>query len=123
MQQLTHGNESGSEASQLHLLRILSEVETGEAEGNELFRIAQDPSRLWPIRSWAWHAYAKSTGCRAALLMEAARGESDRNVRRAIVATTKSRGMAGRRQKSFLRHVGRHFSESHFTAEWIRHAA
>jgi hypothetical protein len=123
LRQLTATSRQALPAVQLHLLKILTVAQTGEIEGNTFLRIASDKSRLWPVRNWAWHAYAGSAARRDSLLMEAAREEEEPNTRRAIVAALRDSKIGRRKQRSFLRHVGRRFPESLFTAEWLRHAA
>lgn len=102
----------------LHLLKTLSKAALGTEEGEAFEKIASDGNRLWPVKAWAWTAHATSSARRDGRLMEAARAESDPNVRRAIVATLKG-SQKGRRHRTFLQHAKRHFPESRLTAEWL----
>ncbi len=121
MVRLTGTHEEWYEGLDLHLLRALVEAKLGAVEGEAFFRIASDGSRLWPVRSWAWHAYAASPARRDSRLMEAAREEPEPRIRRAIVSTLKS-SYRGRRHREFIRHVKRYFPESRFTAHWLEAA-
>lgn len=107
----------------LHLLRAMASAPTGQSEGNAFKEIAMDGSRPWPVRSFAWHAFAQSSARRDSLLMEAAREEQEPNVRRAIVATLKTSKDEKRTRQKFFRHAARKFLESRFAVEWVRRAA
>jgi hypothetical protein len=107
----------------LHLLRAMLVANAGKSEGNEFQKLALDESQPWPVRNFAWHAYAQSMARRDSLLMEAAREELEPNVRRAIIATLRTSKYGRRTRLKFLRHAARKFPESRFTVEWVRRAA
>lgn len=86
MKRLTGGTEDRYEGLDLHLLRAASAEAFGEPESKEFKKIAVDRSRRYPIRNWAWKAYAKTSG-RYAELAEAASAEADPRVRRGIVVS------------------------------------
>ncbi len=113
MERLASPAQEKYEGLDLHLLRCLTSRRLGEAESTELQRIASDTGRRWPIRSCAWHAYAR-TSQNHAELMEAAREERIPAVRRAIVTSLK-----GHAKRSFIRHVARNFHESRYAARWL----
>jgi hypothetical protein len=113
MNRLTSGAEDRYEGLDLHLLRAASTRGFGEPESKEFKNIALDPSRRFPIRNWAWMAYAKTTG-RYAELAEAARAERDPRVRRGLVVS-----MTGCTDRKFLDHVRQNFPESLYAAEWL----
>jgi hypothetical protein len=123
MQKLRQPPAASFQGLDLHLLRLLGNARTGDAEGAEFLRIASDASRPWPVRNFAWRAYARSSAGRGSVLMEAAREEDEPNVRRAIVAGLKYSKSAGRRRKSFLRHVARRHEDSKCVVEWVRRVA
>jgi hypothetical protein len=123
MTQLSQTSGEQFNGLHLHLLRAMASAPTGQSEGNEFQRIATDVSRPWPVRNFAWHAFAQSSARRDSLLMEAAREEQEPNVRRAIVATLKTSRYGRSKQRKFLRHTARNFPESRFAVEWIRRAA
>ena len=113
MKRLTAIAEDRYEGLDLHLLRAASVESFGEPESKEFKKIAMDSSRRYPIRNWAWKAYAKSSG-RYAELAEAASAETDPRVRRGIVVS-----MVGCTDGKFLDHVRRKFPESRCAAEWL----
>ncbi len=113
MTRLTAGTEDRYEALDLHFLRAVSAETFGEPESKEFKKIAMDSSRRYPIRNWAWKAYAKSSG-RYAELAEAASAETDPRVRRGIVVS-----MVGCTDRKFLDHVRQNFPESLYAAEWL----
>jgi reverse transcriptase-like protein len=123
MTQLRRTSGDESDGFHLHLLRGLASTPTGQSEGNTFQEIAMDGSRPWPVRNFAWHAFAQGSACRDSLLMEAAREEQEPNVRRAIIATLKTSKYGKRTQRKFLHHAARKFPESRFTVEWVRRAA
>jgi hypothetical protein len=123
MQKLQQPAEVSFQGLDLHLLRLMGNTRTGDAEGTEFLRIANDTSRLWPVRNFAWRAYARSSAGRGSVLMEAAREENEPNVRRAIVAGLKYAKSAGRKRRSFLRDVARRHNDSNCLVEWVRRAA
>ena len=107
----------------LHLLRAMASTKCGELEGNDFMKFAIDDSQPWPVRNFAWHAYAQSAARKDSVVMEAAREEREPNVRRAIIATLKTSKGGKRTRRKFLRHAARTFPESRFTVEWVRRAA
>lgn len=113
MDRLTKVADDKHDGLDLHLLRAMSARPFGAVEAKEFRRIATDPSRRWPVRNWAWHAYARTSG-RYIELMEAARSETSSPVRRAIVAATKDHA-----KRTFVRHVTENFDECRFTARWL----
>jgi hypothetical protein len=113
MERLTQVADDKHDGLDLHLLRAMSARSFGGVEATEFRRIATDTSRRWPIRNWAWHAYARTSG-RYVEMMEAARAEISTPVRRALVAATK-----GHAKRTFVRHVSENFDECRFTARWL----
>jgi hypothetical protein len=113
MERLTQVASDKFDGLDLHLLRAMSTRPFGAAEAKEFRRIATEASRRWPIRNWAWHAYARSTG-RYVEMMEAARGEENPPVRRAIVVALK-----GHAKKTFIRHAAQNFDECRYSAKWL----
>jgi SAM-dependent methyltransferase len=115
---------SGDQFDGLHLrlLRALASTPTGQSEGNAFQQIAMDGSRPWPVRNFAWHAYAQSSARKDSVLMEAAREEQEPNVRRPIIATMRTSQSRKRTGRKFLRHAARRFPESRFTVAWVRRA-
>jgi Reverse transcriptase (RNA-dependent DNA polymerase) len=107
----------------LHLLRAMALTKCGELEGNEFLKFAIDDTHPWPVRNFAWHAYAQSAARKDSLVMEAAQEEGEPNVRRAIIATLKTSEGGRRTRRKFLRHAARKFPESRFIVEWVRLAA
>ena len=123
LQKLQRSPEERFHALDLHLLRMLGNTRTGDAEGAEFLRIATDRTRPWLVRNFAWRAYARSGIGRGSVLMEAAREEDKPTVRRAIIAGLKDAISGGRNRRSFLRHAARRYEESKCTVEWARKAA
>jgi hypothetical protein len=123
---MTQLSQTGGEhfnGLRLHLLRAMASTKCGELEGNEFLKFAIDESQPWPVRNFAWRAYAQSSARCDSLVMEAAREEREPNVRRAIITTLKTSKGGKRTRRKFLRHAARNFSESRFTVEWVRRAA
>lgn len=116
LERLAQVADDKHEGLDLHLLRVMSSRPFGAVEAKEFRRIATDPTRRWPIRNWAWHAYAR-TSRRYIELMEAARSEQSVPVRRAIVAATR-----GHATRTFMRHVSRNFEDCRFTSSWLEAA-
>jgi len=117
MNRLTAGTEDRYDGLDVHLLRAASSRAFGEPESKEFKKIALNSSRRFPIRNWAWKAYAK-TSERYAEMAEAARTEPDPRVRRGIIVS-----MAGCTDRKFLDHVRQNFPESQYAAEWLAAAA
>ena len=113
MERLTAGTEDQYEGLDLHLLRAVSTQAFGGPESKEFKKIAMDSSRRYPIRNWAWKAYAKSSG-KYPELAEAASAETNPRVRRGIIVS-----MLGCTDGKFLDHVRRKFPESRYAAEWL----
>jgi Reverse transcriptase (RNA-dependent DNA polymerase) len=101
------------EGLDLHLLRAMSTRAFGEAEAKVFKNIAIDPKRHWPIRSWAWQAYTRSSK-QENEVMEAAREESNPSVRRTIVLSLRPRA-----RRVFLRHVADNFPECRYAVRWM----
>lgn len=116
MERLTQVANDRFDGLDLHLLRAMSARSFGGVEAKEFRRIATDPGRRWPIRNWAWHAYARTTG-RYVEMMEAARSEESSPVRRAIVVALK-----GHAKQTFVQHVSQNFGECRFAARWLNAA-
>ena len=123
MERLRQPPDEHYEALDLHLLRVLAGTHPGDAEGREFQQIATDKSRRWPVRNFAWHAYAASSVGSDSVLMEAAREEQQPEVRRAIIAALKQSKFTRKKSKNFLRHAAHHYKESRYTLEWVRAAA
>lgn len=113
MERLTHVSNDKFDGLDLHLLRAMSTRSFGGVEAKEFRRIATDAGRRWPVRSWAWHSYARTSG-RYVEMMEAARGEECPPVRRAIVVALK-----GHAKKTFIRHASQNFDECAYAARWL----
>jgi hypothetical protein len=113
MNRLTGGAEEQYEGLDLHLLRAASTRAFGDSEAKEFKKIATDTSRRYPIRNWAWQAYARTSG-RFTELAEAARAEHGPEVRRGIIIS-----MRGLVDSRFLDHVRRNFPESRYAADWL----
>jgi hypothetical protein len=122
MQRLVQQREERFDGLALHLLRLMSQAKTGKPEAKEFERIARDQSTPWPTRSWAWAALARSDGTKASRLMEAAREETDPNIRRAIVATLKRHSRL-RQCRTFLRDEVKSCPANKYTVEWVKKAA
>jgi hypothetical protein len=122
MRCLTEKPTDRNQGLQLHLLRVASEISLGEVEAREFQNIGIDQKRLWPIRSWAWRAFAACQPKKIDTLMEAARAEPEPNVRRALIASMKSDQKPGRRMRRFLNLVERNFPESIYVADWLKAA-
>ena len=113
MERLTQVANDKFDGLDLHLLRAMSSRSFGGVEATEFRRIATDASRRWPVRNWAWHAYARTSG-RYVEMMEAARSEDSAPVRRAIVVALK-----GHAKRTFVRHVSQNFGECRYAVRWL----
>jgi hypothetical protein len=100
----------------------MSRAKTGKPDAKEFERIACDQSTPWPTRSWAWTALARADGTKPSRLMEAAREETDPNIRRAIVAGLK-RHTRLRQCRTLLRAEVNSFPANKYTVEWVKKAA
>lgn len=113
MERLMQVADDRHDGLDLHLLRAMSARRFGAVESNEFRRIATDTSRRWPIRNWAWHAYARTSG-HYVEMMEAARGEESPPVRRGIAVALK-----GHARRTFVRHIAQNFAECSYAARWL----
>jgi hypothetical protein len=123
MEKLLQAPKHHYEALDLHILRFLGKTRAGHAESEQFLRIATDLKRPWPIRNFAWHAYARAGDGRGTVLMEAAREEREPNVRRALVAGLRYVKSGKRILRNFLHRTARRYPECRCTAEWVRVAA
>ena len=122
MQRLAQPREERYDGLTLHQLRLMSQARTGRPEAKEFERIARDQSTPWPTRSWAWAALAHADGTKASRLMEAAREETELNIRRAIVATLKRHSQL-QQCKTFLRDEIKTCPANKYMVEWVKQAA
>jgi len=113
MERLLGPVEDRFDALDLHLLNAMRRKSWGSAEAKEFKSVATDASRRWPVRSYGWAAYARTTQ-NYSELMEAARAETNPHVRRSIITNLK-----GRSRRSFRDHARANFPESRYTIQWI----
>lgn len=116
LRKLEQPSTDGTDGTDLHLLRILCARAWGSDEGRVFEQIAEDGSRRWPVRAWAWRARAKSAGYSTERAAEAALDETNPHVRRAIMLTLK--GRSGSSTKWFLRQIASRYPEHAPTVAW-----
>jgi hypothetical protein len=121
MDRLAQVREERFDGLNLHQLRLMTQTKTGEGEAKVFERIASDQTVPWPTRSWAWAAFARADGTKPSRLMEAARYETEPNVRRSVVATLKRHSDSSRCQ-AFLRDEAERYPANKYTVEWVKAA-
>jgi hypothetical protein len=116
MDRLSNKAEDRFDGLDLHLLAAVRRRSFGNAEAEEFRNIATDSARRWPVRVFGWAAYVKSTK-NYSELMEAARAQTNPQLRRGIIAN-----LRGRATREFLAHVRTNFPESRYTVHWLQAA-
>jgi len=116
MERLSASNADTMSGTELHLLRVFSQVETGNDERRLFEKVAMDSSRPIDVRSWAWMAAASAAGFGAEAAAEAAVEESDPAIRRAIVLSL--RGKTSRSRNWALKDVARKHPDAAVACAW-----